>query len=146
MHRRLIDEIIRDQKLLAVAPEATVRETARQMKARHVAAVLVIEGDALRGIFTERDLLQRVVADGLDPDATPISQVMSRDPVTVEASAQGIDAMRAMTEFSIRHVVVTGRAGDAGYGILSIRDFVGAEIAAFEGELEFQQRVWEEVW
>lgn len=145
MPQRKLDEIVRGQVLLSVPSEATVREAAQQMTARLVGAVLVIDGDQLRGIFTERDLLQRVVAPGLDPDRTPISQVMTCEPVTVEARDQGIEAMRAMNEFNIRHVVVRGRSGGNGYGIVSLRDFVGIDIAVYERELEFQTRVWEGV-
>lgn len=143
MPRRTIDEMIRGQVLLAVPPDTSVRAAAQQMSQRHVAAVLVIEDGELRGIFTERDLLQRVVATGLDPERTPIAEVMSPEPVTVDAGAPSVAALRAMTEHGIRHVVVRGRSGEVAYGMLSIRDFVGAEIATVERELEFQQQLWE---
>lgn len=143
MPRRTIGEMIQGQTLLAVTPETSVRETAKRMAARHVAAALVLEGRELRGIFTERDLLQRVVAPGLDPDATAVSGVMSPEPISVHANEHGIAALRAMTEHNIRHVVVRGRSGDVPYGMLSIRDFVSTEIAAVEREAEFQQQLWE---
>jgi CBS domain-containing protein len=111
---------------------------------RHVGATLVIDEGVLRGIFTERDLLQRVVAAGSDPQTTFVAQVMTHDPFSLGGDRQGIEAMRIMREEGIRHVAVTGLSG-IGYGIISMRDFLGEEVAAFEREFEFEDRVWQEV-
>ncbi|MBM3582154.1 MAG: CBS domain-containing protein, partial [Alphaproteobacteria bacterium] len=68
MRNRRIKDIIARQELLAVGPDQTAREAARQMVARNVAAAVVADADGrLLGIFTERDMLRRVVAAGLDP-------------------------------------------------------------------------------
>jgi len=142
-HRRL-KEIVAGQDLLYVGPSATVREAADRMRERHVGAALVIDEGVLRGIFTERDLLQRVVASGYDPETTFVAQVMSHDPHSLDGDRQGIEAMRIMREEGIQHVAVTGLAG-IGYGVISMRDFLGTEVAAFEKEFEFEERVWQEV-
>ena len=89
-NRKLID-IVGDQELLYTAPDASVQEAAEQMAARHVAAILVVEDGALKGVFTERDLLQRVVAAGLDTVNTSISQVMTPDPINLDARLSGFE-------------------------------------------------------
>ena len=96
-HRRLKD-IVAGQDLLYVAPSATVREAADRMRERHVGATLVLDEGVLRGIFTERDLLQRVVASGCSPETTFVAQVMTHDPYSLNGDRQGIEAMRIMRE------------------------------------------------
>ncbi len=140
--RKLID-IVGDQELLYTAPDAPVQEAVEQMAARHVAAILVVEAGALKGVFTERDLLQRVVAAGLDTVNTTISQVMTPDPISLDARQSGFEAVRTMYEEGIRHIVVTGLAG--GYGVVSMRDFLGSELADFEKAMDFQSHVWEDI-
>ncbi len=141
-NRKLID-IVGDQELLFTAPDAPVQEAAEQMAARHVAAILVVEDGALKCIFTERDLLQRVVAPGLDTVNTLISQVMTPDPISLDARRSGFEAMRTMYDKGTRHIVVTG-LGD-GYGVVSMRDFLSSEVADFEKAMDFQSRVWEDI-
>jgi len=113
------------------------------MSQRHVASLPILRDGDLVGIFTERDMLQRVVARGVDPATTAVSQVMTPSPITVDADLTGFEAVRTMHERGVRHLVVTGLGG-TGYGIISIRDFPTSELATFEREIEFEERVWEE--
>ena len=78
MEQRTIRMIIEDQELLTAPATMTVSEAARQMKQRHVGAVMVVEHDKLVGVFTERDALFRVVADGMDGETTHLAEVMTR--------------------------------------------------------------------
>ena len=144
MPHRTLREIVGDQDLLHVGSEASVLDAAKRMAERHVAAVLVIDDGQLQGIFTERDLLQRVVAVGLDPAGTPVSKVMTQRPLSVTADQTGFEAVRRMREEGIRHMVVSDLDG-IGYGVVSLRDFLGSEMAAFEKELEFEGKLWEEI-
>jgi CBS domain-containing protein len=73
----------KDAVLFSVAPNATIAEAAREMNRRKVGAVLVIEGGRLVGIFTERDVLTRVVATDLDPIQHAVAEVMTPNPVTI---------------------------------------------------------------
>ncbi|MBM3734126.1 MAG: CBS domain-containing protein [Acidimicrobiia bacterium] len=142
MRNRRIKDIIARQELLAVGPDQTAREAARQMVARNVAAAVVADADGrLLGIFTERDMLRRVVAAGLDPDRTKVSQVMTAKPHAVAPDATGLEAMRVMQERHVRHLPVAadGRA----LGIVSIRDFLGAEADEVRREEENRERLWE---
>ncbi len=143
MPRRKLIDIVGDQELLFTASDASVQAVAEQMAARHVAAILVVEDGALKGVFTERDLLQRVVAAGLDTVNTSISQVMTPDPISLDARRSGFEAVRIMYEEGIRHIVVTALNG--GFGVVSMRDFLGSEMADFEKEMDFQSGVWENI-
>lgn len=130
MARRIIPDVVRNQRLVTLAPSNNVREAARFMQYRNVGAVLVMEGEKLVGIFTERDMVGRVVADGLDPDVTPLSQVMTANPMTVSPGELAPVALRMMDDRGFRHlpVVDNGRV----VGIVSRRDFSGIEKAQDE--------------
>src|ERR1700757_5023723 len=84
----MFDESVRNvmepRKFLTAAPETFVREAAKRMAARNVGAILIVEDGRLIGIFTERDMLVRVVAPGLDAKATRLADVMTRTPQTID--------------------------------------------------------------
>src|SRR3546814_11024537 len=94
------------------------------MAERHIGAVLIGEGNRLQGIFTERDLLIRVIARGLDPDATQLKEVMTPDPDTVGPNDWASLALERMRSSGYRHVPVV----DDGIvvGIVSLRDLYAA--------------------
>ena len=105
---------------VSVSPLVTVSQAAQEMNRRKVGSVLVMEGGQLLGIFTERDVLWRVVAAGLDPKTTPLSQVMTRNPITVGPDTPIQSVMDVFTEKRFRHlpVVDDGRL----LGVISIGD------------------------
>jgi CBS domain-containing protein len=139
MQRRIIPDVVRDQKLLQMAGTATVREAAREMRAQGVGAVLVTRDGRLDGIFTERDMVNRVVAAGRDPDTTTLSEVMTRQPDTIAPDASAIEALRRMNDGGFRHLPVVDRGRLV--GIVSRRDFYDVEKA----QLEDQTKLWERV-
>ena len=139
MVRKLLPDVVRDQKLLKLAPQATVRDAAQRMARHNVRSALVMEDGKLRGIFTGTDLIGRVVAEGLDPDTTPLRQVMTADPQTISADENAIEALRRMQVGHFRHLPVV--KGEKVVGILSRRDFYGYEV----DEIERQERLWEEM-
>lgn len=143
MPQRKLREIVGGRALLHVTPETTVHDACARMRDGHVTSVLVIDDGALKGIFTKRDLLHRVVVVGRDPTATRIADVMTPDPLCMDADCLGFEAVRAMREENTRHMVVSGLGG--GYGVISRRDIPGSEMAAFENELAFEKKVWEEI-
>lgn len=136
MHRRVVPDIVNQQKIELLPQGTTVREAARNMAERHIGAVLTGSGGRLEGIFTERDLLIRMVAKGLDPDRTTLDQVMTPDPDTVGPDDRGIDALERMRTSGYRHVPVVDD-GDV-VGIVSLRDLYAA--AKSELEEDLQQR------
>jgi CBS domain-containing protein len=106
--------------LLVVAAGDEVGEVVRRMAERNVGAVLVLEGERLMGILTERDVL-RAVADGVDL-GTPVSTRMTHAPETIESSESVEDAAVLMIHGGFRHLPVVDRG--TAVGILSIRDLV----------------------
>lgn len=123
MDRRISEVIQRKGSyLVTVKPNDTVRAAVQRMNAHHTGSVLVVEDDALVGIFTERDVLRRVVEPSLDVDQTHVFEVMSRDPVTVDASDTVGQTLSLMTRRRVRHlpVVTRGRLS----AVISIGDLV----------------------
>lgn len=92
--------------LLVVSPSTTVLDAAEQMNAKGTGSVLVVDGDRLVGIFTERDLMRRIVAVRLDPGTVPVSQVMTTALVTATPEATVSDCGALMSERRIRHLPV----------------------------------------
>jgi CBS domain-containing protein len=117
-----IGELIEGQTLTVVEPGWSVRSAAERMTERNIGAVAVVEKGTLAGIFSERDIMSRVVAKGLNPDSTEVSDVMSRELI-VAAPSEDVDAaIQKMHSIGSRHlpVVDDGRL----VGMLSIRDLL----------------------
>jgi CBS domain-containing protein len=144
MPERKISEVLRDPFLVHMSPDATVRQAAKEMADKHVASVVVTEGnDELDGIFTERDLIDRVVAVGRDLDGTKLADVMTPKPVSVSKDATILQAMAEMRDNNLRHLPVS--EGGKVVGVVSIRDFVGDDIAEMDHERQFARTIWEEL-
>jgi len=137
MQRKIVPDVVRDQKITLLPPTAMVMDAVRLMAMKHVGAVIVGLDGRIEGIFTERDLLMRVVARGLDPDTTPVVRVMTRDPETVRPDQEAIDALNRMHERGFRHLPVVGDDKRV-VGIVSIRDLNA--IVRRELEAELQER------
>ncbi len=124
MQRRIVPDLVSNQTLASLPPSATVRDASRVMTERHIGAVLVAVDGRLQGIFTERDVLARVVAAGLDPDDTVLGGVMTPNPDTVAPNDTALEALRKMSERGYRHLPVID--GERVVGIVSIRDLYAA--------------------
>jgi len=107
---------------LAVSPHTTIRETIATMRQASTGCILVCEGLALRGLFTERDLVKRVLATGADLDQ-PVREYMTVRPVTVRQSAAIGLTIRTMVEGHYRHLPVVDDQGEP-IGILSVKGIV----------------------
>ena len=138
MERKIVPDVIGQQQLVMLPSSATVREAAICMSERQVGAVLVTRDGALEGIFTERDLLHRVVAPGRDPNGTRLAEVMTKNPDTIEADDYAIEALSRMSERGYRHLPVLDQGRLV--GIVSRRDFLGEEIILVEEEYGHEQR------
>lgn len=103
-------------------PTATVMEAVEAMCAAKVGSLLVVEEQRPVGIFTERDLMTRVILARRDPQATPLVEVMTREVVCVEESTTTDAAMALMTERRVRHLPVVD--GGRVVGLVSIGDLV----------------------
>jgi len=117
-----VAELIEGHPLIHAEPANNVREVARMMAERNVGAIAVLEEGALVGVFSERDLMSRVVAAGLDPDATRVSDVMTKQLMVAEANDGIDDALKKMYDCKCRHLPVV-RGGKL-IGMLSMRDLL----------------------
>lgn len=141
MPNRSIRDIIAHQKILSAPATMTVREAAIRMAEQKVGAVLILDKGKLIGIFTERDVLNRVVAKRLDPDSTPLSQVMTADPRTIAADKPLAHALVMMDEGGYRHVPVMDNGQPV--GMVSARDALGCELIEYESEMERREHLTE---
>jgi len=103
-----------------VTPETTVLAAVQQMNHRKIGALLVTDRGRPIGIFTERDVLVRVVAAGLDPKTTPVNEVMTRSPVVIRSDVTVSEAMFVITQKRCRHLPVIDDSGLR--GLISIGD------------------------
>jgi signal-transduction protein with cAMP-binding, CBS, and nucleotidyltransferase domain len=122
-----VRDVVHQCQLFSVEESQSVAEVARIMAGFHVGAILVLKGDDLSGIFSERDLMMRVVLERRDPDRTPVSEVMTTDVCTIEECATPEEAMEAMQANNCRHLPVT-REGHV-VAFLSMRDLMNYEVA-----------------
>jgi len=141
MPSRPISYIIANQKLVLASPHTCVSEAAGLMKQSNVGAVLVVQGRHLAGIFTERDAVCRVLAAGLDPQRTPLGEVMTHKPQTIAPDRPFGHALHVMYEGGFRHVPVVER-GEL-VGIVSARDALSADLAQFESDVVEREHVAE---
>lgn len=128
-----VRDIVQDRDLYQVCESDTVAYVVRQMSELRVGAILVLHGESLRGIFSERDLMKRVVVENRDPESTPVHAVMSTVVVTVDELASVEEAMELMQSHNCRHLPVT--RGSRVVGFLSMRDLMNFELARKTEEL-----------
>jgi len=129
----LVRDIVHGRELFSVDEQETVAEVARRMADLHVGAIVVLNGEDLRGVFSERDLMKRVVLERLDPERTLVSQVMSTVLATIDEAADLEAAMELMQEHNCRHLPVT--RGSRVVAFLSMRDLMNFELARKSEEL-----------
>jgi predicted transcriptional regulator len=123
---KTVRAIIGDRETVTVGCSTCAREAARLMAARQIGALPVVDGDRLAGIFTERDILIRIVAAGLDPEETSVAQVMSSHLVVAEVGESWETCLHRMQQSQVRHLLVLDQGRLA--GILSIRDLIAVEL------------------
>lgn len=118
-----------------VGRETTVLEAARLMSKMRIGAVAVVEQDRLCGIFTERDLLTRVVAEGKDPRTTRVGEVMTADAETAYDDMSFGDALRVMVDRHIRHLPVIDNERRV-RGMLSVRNVLQHRVEDLSNQLD----------
>jgi CBS domain-containing protein len=138
MTQETVEAVVREKpssELVSVAASATVLEAVDAMSRHDIGAVVILTEDALvGGIFTERDLLIRVVEAGRDPRTTPISLVMTRDVHFVSPATPIDAALSLMLVQRHRHLLVID--GPRVYGLVSMRDLVHRMIQHSQGRFE----------
>jgi len=139
MRRRIIPDVLRERKMVSVLEQTTVREAAKLMREHDVGAVPIIEDEVLKGILTVNDVTYRVVAEGLDLDETIVREVMTPEPDTIKSDAMAVEALRHMQDGGYRHLPVVD--GGRVLGVVSRRDFYGAEKARLDDETAMWERI-----
>lgn len=118
----LIRDLLKNQVTVSAEMHQTVLEVAAMMVNRNIGAVPVLQGGQLVGIFSERDLMSRVVVGGKDPARTPVSEVMTENPLTVEPKDSLETCMTLMRRHGFRHLPVC--EGRDLKGVVSLRDIL----------------------
>lgn len=121
----LLDSKGRD--VVSIAPDASVLDAIRLMSDRGIGALVVMDGDTLAGILTERDYARKVILKGRASDTTQVREIMTEDLVTTSSSESVEKCMNTVTEKRIRHLPVVD--GGKIVGIISIGDLVKAIIS-----------------
>jgi len=116
-------ESLSPKKPLTVAPETSVGEVLKKMANNSIGCVMIVQGDNLLGIFSERDALMKLNIDATRMADQPIRAVMTPDPVTLESRDKIAFALQKMNVGGYRHVPIT--SGGQLTGVISIRDILG---------------------
>lgn len=120
--------------LVAATPDTSVRQATMLMNDHGIGSLLVLEGRRLVGIFTERDVLRRVVAESRPPDATPLRAVMTTDVLRCSIEAPVEELADMMRRHRVRHLPVVDTLGDV-VGLVSIGDVNAHRFACCETAL-----------
>ena len=141
MQMRSLRSIVAGRPPVIVSREATVVDAARRMKQRNVGSVLVVDGQRMAGIFTERDALFRVLAAARDPATTLLGDVMTRSRRSMHPDEPFVRALRVMHEGKFRHlpVVEFGRP----LGVVSVRDALDDDLVELRWDLEQREEARE---
>ena len=117
-----------------ISPEATVLDAVHAMNSEGIGAILVVAGEQVVGIFTERDILRRVVEQGVDPTSMRVRQLMTKDVRTIEPSTTTNEAMAVINHHRCRHLPVV--EGGRLVGLISSGDLNRWAIRDQQFELE----------
>ncbi len=133
----LVSDILsrKGKDVVTVSPRQTVMEAVRRMNERKIGAVMVLDGETVAGIFTERDLLNRVVAKRLDPGKIDIGTVMTTPIAYCSPETSIADCRSAMTQKKIRHLPVV--EGGKLAGLISIGDLMAWELSEHESTIRY---------
>jgi CBS domain-containing protein len=128
-----IRHLIRSHRLITASPSATVMQVAQAMAKAQIGAIPIVEGDRIVGIFSERDLMTRIIVTGLDPAATCVADAMTREVVTAAPHDTRSECLEKMQRARFRHlpVIDEGRL----VAMLSMRDLLRDEIEEQDEEI-----------
>ena len=118
----MIYDLVKDRRVYSIDADATVLEAARFMREHNIGALPVLRDGQLVGIFSERDVMNRVVAIGRMPGTTKISEVMTANPKSVNVTETVENSLFLMREFGFRHLPITD--GKQLKGLVSLRDLL----------------------
>jgi CBS domain-containing protein len=137
-----LEQVLRNRRLLTAHANDTVFDVARRMTAARVGAVTVLEGERLIGVFSERDLMSRVVVPGLEAETTSVGEVMTREVVTAELDESRDECLAKMQRAGCRHLPVLTHGHVI--AMISMRDLLWDEIEEQVEEIrQLRAYVWQ---
>lgn len=125
-------------KVFSIAPDAPVLDAIKHMAEHRIGALVVMRGERLVGVVSERDYARKVLLQGRSSAQTAVSDIMRNEPLTVSPDTDVFDCMRLCTDSRVRHLPVV--VDDAVVGVISIGDLVKAVIDAQAEQIEHLQR------
>jgi CBS domain-containing protein len=132
-----IRQLLKDRETYTVDGSQSVLDVAKFMVERNIGAVPVLERGKLVGIFSERDIMKRVLAEGRDPKKLRVSEVMTAEPLTVTADESFENCMVLMKKHGFRHLPIID--GQKLAGLLSLRDLLLHEVDEKDGEMRMMR-------
>ncbi|MCG3112173.1 cyclic nucleotide-binding/CBS domain-containing protein [Candidatus Manganitrophus noduliformans] len=114
--------LLMHRDLQEISPKTTVRDAAKQMRDKRIGSLLVSEGMERIGIVSETDFVRKALADGLNPDTTPVERIMSQPVIGIDIDKTAKEANDLMATKGVRHLAVTDKGKIV--GIISVRDLV----------------------
>jgi CBS domain-containing protein len=132
-----ICDLIKDQDTYRAQADQLVLEVAQAMVARNIGAVPVLRQGVLVGIFSERDLMKRVVVEGRDPAETRVEAVMTSDPLTVGSQEEIQNCMILMRRHGFRHLPICD--GNLLKGVISLRDLLLHDLSEKDDEVRMMR-------
>lgn len=137
-----VKSVMRRRNLLTAAPDISVAEAARRMAKKNVGAIVIMKNSRLVGIFTERDVVFRVVAPGRHTEKTSVEEAMTRSVHTVDVDESFGYALLIMHEHGFRHLPVIEKGKLV--GIVSARSALDPELEEFISELQRREHLHRE--
>ncbi len=131
---KTLKEIVANRPLLTIQKDLTVRQACEYMAKNKIGLVPILDGDKLVGVFSERDLLQRVVAIGKDPDKTKVEEVMTVNLVISQEDEDYLDCLYKMKAANIRHILVISQ--NTLIGVVSMRDLLQEDLILKDETIE----------
>jgi CBS domain-containing protein len=130
-----VKDILANRPVFALDKDATVQAGAEYMAKNNIGAIPVVDGTRLMGIFSERDIINRVIAKSLSPTGTRIADVMTTNLVVASSDETHEDCLKKMKQAGCRHLPIV--EGETLVGIISVRDLLDVEINEKEDKIQF---------
>jgi len=132
-----VSEVLKQKggQIWSITPKATVYDALRIMSEKNIGSLLVLDGDNLVGLLSERDYARKIILKGRSSKDTTVDEIMISTAITIAPDCSVDEAMRMMTENRVRHLPVIGHNGSI-WGIVSIGDLVNWIISAHQETIE----------
>jgi CBS domain-containing protein len=132
-----IQDLVKDRITYCAEASQTVLETARSMAQHKIGALPVMRDGQLIGIFSERDIMVRVVAEGRDPATTKVADIMTENPLVVRGNESVAHCMLLMKQHGFRHLPIWD--GHELKGLVSLRDLLLKDLEEKDGEVQMMR-------